>query len=135
MFRYTNSHGLVSLPFLGLIQYYLEKNNHLLTKNALTELYSNLSYITLSGARDFRFEAVSDLVAKLSFLLKQATSQNIEETEKAHIQNTININDGRLFNPKIEDPLDIVTEILDDPDAEHKKEIFPYVLPQVQTPE
>ena len=65
MFRYTNSHGLVSLPFLGLIQYYLEKNNHLLTKNALTELYSNVSYITRSGARDFRFEAVSDLVAKL----------------------------------------------------------------------
>ena len=65
MLRYTNSHGLVSLPFLGLIQYYLEKNNHLLTKNALTELYSNLSYITRSGATDFRFEAVSDLVAKL----------------------------------------------------------------------
>ena len=107
----------------------------MLTKNALTELYSNISYITPSGVRDFRFEAVSDLVAKLSFLWKQATSQNIEETEKAHIQNTININDGLLFNPKIEDPLDIVTKILDDPDAEHKKEMFPYVLPQVQTPE
>ena len=25
MFKHTNSHGLVSLPFLGLIQYYLEK--------------------------------------------------------------------------------------------------------------
>ena len=68
-------------------------------------------------------------------MLKQATSQNIKETEKSHIQNTININDGRLFNPKIEYPLDIVTEILDDPDAEHKKVMFPYVLPQVQTPE
>ena len=97
MFRHTNSHGLVSLPFLGLIQYYLEKNDHSLTKNALTELYSNLSYITLSGARDSRFEAVSDLVAKLSFLLKKATLKNIEETEKVHIQNAININDGRLF--------------------------------------
>ena len=134
MFRHTNSHGLVSLPFLGLIQYYLEKNDHSLTKNSRTELYSNLSYITLSKARDFRFEAVSDLVAKLSFLLKKATLQNIEETEKGHRQNAININDGRLFNPKIKDPLDTVTEILDDPDAEHKKEMFPYVLPQVQTP-
>ena len=88
-------------------------------------------YITLSGARDFRFEAVSDLVANLSFLLKKATLQNIKETEKAHVQNAININNGRIFNPKIEDPLDTVIEILDDPDAEHKKEMFPYVPPQV----
>ena len=64
MLRQTNFHRLVSLPFSGLIQYHLEKNDH-----ALTESYLNLSYITLSGARDFRFEAVSNLVAKLSFLL------------------------------------------------------------------
>ena len=47
LFRHTNSHGLVSLPFLGLIQYYLEKSDHSLIKSTLTELYSNLSYITL----------------------------------------------------------------------------------------
>ena len=87
MFRHTNSHGLVSSPFLGLIQYYLQKNDHSLTKNAPTELYSILSYITLSEARDFRFEAVSDLVVELLFLLKQATLKNIKETEKTHIQN------------------------------------------------
>ena len=34
--------------------------------------------------------------------------------------------------PKIEDPLDTVIEILDNPDAEHKKEMYPYVPPQVQ---
>ena len=54
LFRHTNSHRLVSLPFLGLIQYYLEKSDHSLIKSTLTELYSNLSCITLSGARDFR---------------------------------------------------------------------------------
>ena len=27
MFRHTNSHGLVSLPFLGVLQYCLEKND------------------------------------------------------------------------------------------------------------
>ena len=102
-----------------------------MTKNALTELYSNLLYITLNGARDFRFEAVSDLVTNLSFLFKKATLQNLKETEKAHIQNTININDRRIFNPKIEDPLDTVIEILGDADAEHKKEMFPYVPPHV----
>ena len=42
MFRHTNSHGVVSLPFLGIIQYYLEKNDSSLIKNSLTELYSNL---------------------------------------------------------------------------------------------
>ena len=97
MFKHTNSHGLVSLTFLGLIQYYLEKNNHSLTKNALAELYSNLSYTTLSGAREFRFEVMSDLTAKLSFLFKKVTLTNIEETEKPHTQNASNINDGRLL--------------------------------------
>ena len=60
LFKNTKSHRIVSLPFLGLIQYYLEKNDHYLIKNATTELYSNLSCVTLSRARDFQFEAVSD---------------------------------------------------------------------------
>ena len=45
LFKNTNSHGIVSLPFLVLIQYYLQKNNHSLIRNATTELYSNLSYM------------------------------------------------------------------------------------------
>ena len=53
LFKKTKSHGIVSLPFLGLIQYYLEENDHSLIKNATTVLYYNLSYMTLSGARDF----------------------------------------------------------------------------------
>ena len=72
---------------------------------------------------------------KLSFLLKQATLQNIEETENARIQNASNINSGRLFTLKIEDPLFTVIEVLDDPNVEHKKEMYPYVPPQVQTAE
>ena len=99
IFRHTNSYGLVSLPFLGLIQYYLEKNDFSLIENALAELYSSLSYITLSGAGDFSFDAVSDLTAKLSFLSKRATFQKIEETENSHLANAHNINCGRLFIP------------------------------------
>ena len=99
IFRHTNSHGLVSLPFLGLIQYYLEKNDFSLIKNALAELYSSLSYITLSGAGDFSFDAVSDLTAKISFLSKRATFQKIEEIENSHLANAHNINCGRLFIP------------------------------------
>ena len=61
LFKNTNSHGLVSLPFLGLVQYYLEESDHFLIKNAASELYFNLSCTTLSGARDFRFDDVSEL--------------------------------------------------------------------------
>ena len=121
------------MPFLGLIQYSLEKNDHSLIKSALTELYSNLSYITLSGARDFRFEAVSNLTAKISFLLKQTTLQNMTKTEIDHIKSAQNIKNGRLFVPKTEDPVDTVIEILDDRNVEHKKTMYSYVRPQVNT--
>ena len=132
MFRDTNSHGLVSLPFLGILQYYLEKNDLSLIKKALTELYSNLSYITISGARDFDFTALSDLIAKSFFLLKAATRSDMQDMDKSDIQNSYNINKEPLFVSKKEDPLDVVTDILDEP-VEHKKMMHPYVLPQVQT--
>ena len=45
------------------------------------------------------------------------------------------INDGRIFEPKIQDPLDDVIEILDKPEPEHKKTTFPYVEPIVQLPD
>ena len=32
--------------------------------------------MTLTGARDFQFDAISDLTAKISFLLKKATDEN-----------------------------------------------------------
>ena len=133
LFKNTTSHGIVSLPFLGLIQDHLEENNHSLIKNATTELYYNLSYMTLTGARDFKFDAVSDLTARLSILLKHATLGNKKMRE---IENEIiakKINDDRIFEPKIEDPLDDVIEIIDQPDPEHKKSMYPYVEPTVQT--
>ena len=132
LFKNTKSHGLVSLPFLGLIQFYLEKDDRLI-KNSLTELYGNLSYMTLSGARDFQFEAVSDLTAKLSFLLKQATINNTRVRELEHLATAKLINDERNFKPTIQGELDELLEILDEPDIEHKKSMFPYEPPQLQT--
>ena len=73
LFKNTNSHGIVSLPFLGLIQFYLEENDNTLIKNSISGLYYNLSYMTLNGARDFKFEAVGNLTARLSILLKHTT--------------------------------------------------------------
>ena len=132
-FSKTKSHGLVSLPFLGLIEYHLEKNNHLLIKNATTELYANLSYSTLSGARDFRFEAVSDLTSKILFLLKKYTLKNLKQREIEQLATSQRLINDRLFTPKTEDPLDTVIEIMDGPNVQHKKTMFPYEPPQPQT--
>ena len=114
MLCYTNSHKLASLPFLVILQYYLpKKRDFSLIKKALSELYENLSYITLSGARDFYFIALLDLTAKISYLLKSATWSNIYEKEQSDIQNTYKINKYRLFVQKTEDSLDTVIDILE----------------------
>ena len=67
MFRHTDSHGLVSVPFLGALHNFFSGKELHQIKNALTELYQNLSYTTLSRARNFEFDATSDLVARVSF--------------------------------------------------------------------
>ena len=110
----------------------MKKKDLSLIKKALTELYSNLPYITISGARDFDFTALSDLTAKNFILLKAATRLNIQDMEKSDIQNAYNINKERLFVPKKEDPLDVVIDILDEP-VEYKKMMHHYVPPQVET--
>ena len=105
----------------------------LFNKNATTELYYNLSYITLNSARDFKFDAVSDLTARLSILLKHA---NLRNKKMREIENEViakKINDDRIFEPKIEDPLDDVIEIIEQLDPEHKKSMYPYVERTVQT--
>ena len=43
------------------------------------------------------------------------------------------INDGQIFEPIIEDPLDDVIEIIDLPDPKHIKSMYPYVELTVQT--
>ena len=103
LYKNAKSHGIVSLPFLELLQYYVEENDQSLIKNTISELYYNLGYSTLSGARNFNFDAVSSLTARLSFLLKHATLGNRKMRE---IENEVlaqKINGGRVFELKIED--------------------------------
>ena len=61
--------------------------------------------MTLSGSRDFRFDAISELTARLSILLKHATLGNklLREIENENLARKIN-EDG-IFEAKIEDPL------------------------------
>ena len=126
LFKNTKSHGLVPLPFLGLLLHFFKSEKDLyLIKNATTELYKNLSYMTLSGARNLEFEAVSDFIAQLSLIIKGNTIQNINNTEDENISLAEQINTGRIFEPVVNDQLDDVLEILDVPEAEHKKSTFP----------
>ena len=46
------------------------------SKNPITELYKNLSYATLSGADNFNFDAISDLISSLSSSIKKITLAN-----------------------------------------------------------
>ena len=133
LYKNTKSHGLVSLPFLGLLQYYLEENDQSLIKNAISELYYNIGYETLSGTRNFNINAVSDLTARLSILSKHATLGNRKLREIKNEALAQKINSGRTFEPKLKDSLEDVIEIIDMPDVELKKIMHPYVEPTVQT--
>ena len=76
LFKNTGSHGVVSLPFLGLLFHFFESEKDLVyVKHATTELYRNLSYMTLSGRRQLEIQAVSDLIGQLSFAIKSFTVQ------------------------------------------------------------
>ena len=63
------------------------------------------------------------------------TVQNLNQQEIKSESLAKKINDDRIFTPKINNPLDDVMEILDNPNVEHKKTTFPYVEPTVQLPD
>ena len=136
LFKNTGSHGLVCLPFSGLLFYFFKKENDLVyVKCATTELYKILSYMTLSGRRQFEFQAASDLIGQLSFAIKSFTVQNLKQRQIENESLARKMNEDRIFTPKINNPLDDVMEILEDPNVEHKKTTFPYVEPTVQLPD
>ena len=81
MFKDTKSHGLVSLHFLCFLGIFFGLRPSI-SKYALTELYQNLFYKTLSGSKNHVFESASDLIEELSFVIKQSTFANIKRKEK-----------------------------------------------------
>ena len=88
--------------------------------NSITDLYKNLSYLTLSGGNNFNYDAVSDFIGKLSFPIKKSTLANrdrkeIEDAEKAkEIIATTFVDLPDLFQQEILDTLFT--------DTEHKKQ-------------
>ena len=77
MLRNTNSHGIVSVPFLCVLGIFVWLEA-VIGRITITGLYRNLSYETLSGARGFDFEAISDVITKLMFVIKGSILDNID---------------------------------------------------------
>ena len=92
-------------------------------------MYKNLSHSTLSGANDFNFDAIYDLISSLSFSIKKITLANRDRREVEDAKNAKEIIDTTTFVP-LPDPFE--QEIADDKfeDLEHKKVKHPYVEPQ-----
>ena len=57
--------------------------------------------MTLRGGRQLDFQAVSDLIGQLSFVIKSFTVQNLKQREIDNEMLAKKINDGRIFTPKI----------------------------------
>ena len=100
MFQHTKSHGLLSLQFLGVLCLILDIKEIKRKKNALTELYKNLSYATLSGAQNFELDALSELVGRISFLIKGSTLLNRDKHELVEAQKAKEITDKTKFVEK-----------------------------------
>ena len=95
LFKNTDSHGLVSLPFLGLLLHFFESSQDLqYIKDATTELYKNLSYMTLSGSKNLEFDAVSDFIARLSFIIKGNAVKNLKQRQIDNELLAKKLNDG-----------------------------------------
>ena len=51
-------------------------------KDAITELYTHLSYASLSSANDFNFDSLLDLISGLTFKMKGSTLANRDKQQK-----------------------------------------------------
>ena len=103
-------------------------------KSAITELYKNLSYETLSGARDLDFQAISDLISEAIFQIKRLTLLNRKRKEEKDNEGNLKIKEERNF---FERPDQFEVELVDYlfKNLEYKKTEHPYVEPQVQDAE
>ena len=117
-FKDTNSHGLVSLQFLCALGIFFGVDKSI-PKSAILELYKNLSYETLSGARDLDFQAVSDLILEVDLQVERSTLLNRKRKDEDYESN-LKIKDKRDF---FEQPDQFVEELVEElfKPLEHKK--------------
>ena len=117
-FKDTNSHGLVSLQFLCALGIFFGVDKSI-PKSAILELYKNLSYETLSGARDLDFQAVSDLILEVDLQVERSTLLNRKRKDEDNESN-LKIKDKRDFFEQSDQFIEELVEELFKP-LEHKK--------------
>ena len=90
------------------------------SEKAITKLYKNLSYATLSGGNNFNFDAISYFISRLSFSIKESTLANIDRKEVEDAKKAKEIIDSTNF-VELPDPFE--QDIFDDlfKDLEHEK--------------
>ena len=81
MFKDTNSHGLVSPQFLCALGIFFGADKST-SETAITDLYKNLSYDTLSSARDLDLQGDSDVISEVSFQIKPSTLLNRKRNDQ-----------------------------------------------------
>ena len=88
----------------------------------------------MSGAAYIEFEAVSYLVAEMSFQIKNSTLLNTKRKEEQDKKSSLDIKESHYFFDK---PDQFEEELREDlfKKLEHKKIEHPYVQPQVQDAE
>ena len=135
IFESTKSHGLVSLQFLCTLDIFFGGNISL-SKYVLTELYYNFSYETLSGSKNFKFEAISDLTTDMSFQMRHSPLLNLKRKSEQDKKSNNDIKNSRDLFEKPGDDEEFENELKDlFKELEHVKTEHSYIELIVQDAE
>ena len=133
-FKDTKSHGPVSLQFLSALNFFRGSIESL--RNTISELYQNLIFETLSGAREMQFEWISDLVLHITYKLQHSFSLNTEKKDSDTKKHNDLVKEKYNFDkkPSVDDKFEeqIVMDLLEDVPYDHLKTEGPYIEPTAQ---
>ena len=96
-------------------------------KDAITGLYKNLSFKTLTREQQIEFKKISDLSTHLNFKMKQSILLNLEIQDKDIKKNNQNVKIIYEFYKKHSDEGTFQKQII-----EHEKVEAPYLPPTAQ---
>ena len=134
-FKDTKSHGPVSLQFLSALNLFFRGSIESL-RNTISELYQNLIFETLSGAREMQFEWISDLVLHIKYKLQHSFSLNTEKKDSDTKKHNDLVKEKYNFDkkPSVDDKFEeqIVMDLLEDVPYDHIKTEGPYTEPTAQ---
>ena len=131
-FKDTKSHRLLSQKFLSALNLFFWGSIEN-SRNTINELYQNLAFQTLSGAREIQFEWISDLVLHITYRLQHSILLKKDSDTKKYNDLVIEKYDFDE-KPSVDDKFEeqIVTNILDDVPYDHIKTEELYTEPTVQ---